>query len=223
MKLRGPCRRQEIARSQAVHHHACVHERAAVNRQGGDLQIVRAADILKSRPPELDAGQAGDESRQVVVAPAGWNGVDDLVADHVLTARVLDVDHGRLANDGDRFLHGSDGHVSVDRGCERAHELDALSHDRVEAGQRERGFVGTRSQVDDSILPCVVGDGHTGFLDQGGARHFYSDTGQHGTRRILHRACNGSLRVGREWRERSKNEHEGPHASNSQHRRLLTQ
>ena len=86
---------------------------------------------------------------------------DHVAADRRLPPDALHVDDRRLAGDGDRFRERADPQIRVDRGGERAGQLDALALDGAEAGQREGDGVGAGPQIDDAVLAGAVGDGAT--------------------------------------------------------------
>src|SRR5437870_3903336 len=90
----------------------------------------------------------------------------DILADRGLHFRALDVDDWRLAGDGDGFLERADSQIGVDRRDERAAQLDAFALHRTEAGQRERHGIDARTEIDDSILTCVVADDRANFFNQ---------------------------------------------------------
>ena len=88
----------------------------------------------------------------------------------------------------------ADAHVGVDRGRERAGQLDAVALEGVEAGNREGDRVGPRPQVDDLVLSAAVGDDAADLLDQRGARGFDSHARQHRSGRVAGDTFDGRLR-----------------------------
>ncbi len=74
--------------------------------------------------------------QEVPVAARRRQRRQDLVAQHALHARaVLHVDDGRLAGHGNRFRHGADAQLGVERHGHAGLEFDAASLERREAGQ----------------------------------------------------------------------------------------
>ena len=75
----------------------------------------------------------------------------------------------------------------------RTGQLDAVTLDGDEAGQRERQGVGARPQIDDAVLARAIGDRGPDLLDQGRARCFNGDAGQHGAGRVSNGSREGRL------------------------------
>ena len=119
-------------------------------------------------------------------AAPGRDGVDDLAVHDALARGALHVDGRCFAGHGDRFLEGADAHLGVDRGDERAGQLDPFAPDDGEARQREGDAVDARPEIDDPILAGPVGHDGADLLDQRGAGGFDGHAGQHGTRGIAH-------------------------------------
>ena len=68
---------------------------------------------------------------QVAVASRRGNRLNQRAGEDHLSSRAgLDVDHRRFAGHGDRFGHGADAHVRVDRGDARPRHVDVLALDR---------------------------------------------------------------------------------------------
>src|SRR5205814_3868157 len=113
-------RRREAGRGladslDAVAQHDLIARAAAVHGDAADRIPGRrgSADVLIRQPATR---HAGNQRRHVISGAARWDVVDDFAADDALPLRVLHVDDGRLAGDGDRFLERPDAHLGVDLG-----------------------------------------------------------------------------------------------------------
>ena len=82
------------------------------------------------------------------------------------------------------------------RGGEVGRQLEAVAHEGVEAGQRERHAIGARPQVDDRELALLVGDDRSHLLDEDRTRRFDGDARQDRARRIPDGSGNRALRRG---------------------------
>src|SRR5262245_59231230 len=90
---------------------------------------VEPADVL------IGLGDSRQERREVGGVPARWDLMNQLLTEHELALRVLDVDDWRFAGDRDRLFERADAHVGVDRCREGPGQLDALALDGIEAGK----------------------------------------------------------------------------------------
>ena len=146
---------------------------------------------------------AGHHGQDVAVCARCGNGREDRIRKHDLSFRArLHVDDWRLAGDGDRFSHGPDAQVRVDRRHAGSRQLDALVPDCRKPRQPERHGVGSRREVDDPVLAGPVGHDTSRFLDEHGTRRFHSYARQDAARRILHDARQCGL--GECWRREKK-------------------
>jgi hypothetical protein len=107
--------------------------------------------------------------------------------------RIRDVHHRRLAGDGDRFFHTANPQLDGNGQRLRTDQLDALSLDRVEAGQRHSQRVSARPQVDDAVLASFISDCRPDFLNQCGARGFDGHAWQHAAGRVANGSREGRL------------------------------
>ncbi len=136
------------------------------------LGHARAADVGRSLP---DARRqhadrhdiAGDRQR-----------IDDVAGDDLRTRRLLDVDLGRLARNGNRLFERTDFQIGVDRDDDFRRHVDAVTDDRAEAGQGEGELVGARPQRFNTIAALIVGDRRPDFFDDCRARGLDGDAGK---------------------------------------------
>ena len=120
--------------AQAVDRRPCVEKAAAMDGHGRDLQVVGAADVLPADPAELNAVQAGYQRRKVVVAPAGWQGGDDLVAHDVLPLCALQVNSWRVTSYDNSLSKRTDRHLCIHGDDARASQLEVLAAESREPG-----------------------------------------------------------------------------------------
>ena len=136
---------------------------------------------------------ANRERAQLGVGPAGRNRIDQLALQNGRVLRALDVDNGRVAADRDRLFERSKVQFHVDRRGEVGRQIDAVAHQRGEAGERERHFVEAGPQIDNRVSALLVGDRVADPLDQRGARGLDGHAGQNAAARILDDARDGAL------------------------------
>ena len=178
-----------------VHLDGVVATVGAVHGHVGLLHPGSAADIRRA---EHHAVQRRADAPDV---SPGRHGFEQLVAEHLLLDRALDVDDRRLAGDGDALFERANPHLDVDGGGEVGGELDALAAHGVEAGERESHHVHARPQIDDPVLPAPVSCRGSGLLDQGGAADFDQDAGHERTACIADRSGDDALCGGRTRQE----------------------
>ena len=147
---------------------------------------------------------ARNQRLNAVGAARRRNGREHIAVEDGLHARALHVDDRRLAGDGDGLFEVADAQVAVHRRDEVATELDAVTLDGREPGQRERHHVRAGTQIDDSILARVVADNGADLLDQDGASGFDRHARQHGAGRVFDDPGDGGLR---ERRRREEQDH----------------
>ena len=145
----------------------------------------------------------GNQIGEIVLVPPRGNRIEDVFPHGDLLRHALDIDDGRLTGHRHRLLNRSHTHVGVHRGVERACQLDAVSFERVEAGQRERHAVNARAEIHHPELTGPVGDDRPDLLDECRAGRFDGHTRQNGAGRVSHDAGNGCLCM-----RRHRDEHE---------------
>jgi hypothetical protein len=169
----------EIPDVDAVDVDALVGDPPAVDGGEDVLQVVGAADVVLVAGAE--GGHAGDEHRQVGKAAAGRHRRHDLGCHRRPLGRALAVDPARHGGHGDQVVDAADGQLHVDRGDERAGELDAVARGGREPRERERQRVAAGTEIDERVLPGVVRQHRTMPLDERAAGGFDDDAGKHAT------------------------------------------
>ena len=187
-------------RRHAVEQDRRVQRRVAVRRHVGLLGLLRAADVRYVQP---DARH--ERTNRLDVSRAG-NRVDEVARHDLLSRRVLDVDHRRLARHRHRLLERADPEVGVDRHGGVGGNDDAVALERAEPGQREGDLVGARPQIDDGVPAVAVGHHAARLLDENGTGRFHGDAGQDRSRRVLHEPGDCALRRGDRGQEREQRE-----------------
>src|SRR5204863_266143 len=129
---------------------------------------------------------------------------DQIVVERPLLACGLDVHDRAFTGDGDRFGEGADLQLSVHRRDEIRGQLEPVTSEGVEPGQREGDRVDAGPQIENAVLPAAVGDGRAYFLDQHRARGFDSDARQDSAGAVLDYARNRRLDVPLTRRRRSE-------------------
>jgi hypothetical protein len=119
---------------------------------------------------------------------AGWQHVEDVTRHHHPLRDALRIDDRRLAGDGDRLLERADSHFRVHHAGEVGGELDLITLDDAEAGQREGDAVDAGSQAGDLVSAFRIGDGCADLFDQRRARHLDGDTRQDSAGSISNRS-----------------------------------
>ena len=107
-----------------------------------------------------------------------------------------------------------------------ADQLDFLARHRVEPGKREGHRVHAGPQIDDSVLPAVIGDGGPRLFDQGRTAGFDGDTGQHAPGGVSDDARKGALCIGcagRQCQQRQTDDYEATTVFRRSIARLQTQ
>src|SRR5205085_2352999 len=128
---------------------------------------------------------------------------------------VLQVHDGRFARDGDRFSELADLQVGVDRGGEAGAQLEPLTLQRAEPGEREGHGIGARTQINYPVESLAVTDGGAGFLDEDRAGGFNGDAWQDRTRCVLDHPRNAAVGI---LRRGSGAEHEDTNRKDTQDR-----
>ena len=169
----------------AVDRHAPFVDRAAARREEGHRRRRGERAVVD--------GQAWDGIQQGADGAVPRNGRDHVGAEHRLALRGLDVDDRCLTGDRDRLRERADTHVDWNRQRGGAAELDALTLDDVEAGQRERQRVRAGIQTGNAVLARAVGDGRAHLFDEGGAGRLDGHARQHAARLVPDGACKGAL------------------------------
>ena len=130
------------------------------------------------------AAQPGNQRLDASGVPRRGDRRDHIPVDDGLHSRALDVNDRRFAGDCDRLFKRANSQLDADRGDEVATQLDALTFDGVETGQRERHGVGAGTKIDDAILTGVVADDRARAFNQDGTCRFNRNTRQYRAGRI---------------------------------------
>ncbi len=111
---------------------------------------------------------ARHEARAALHRSRRGEDVERFTIDDRLVLRALKVDDGRRAGHSHRLLDGADRERCVHLRGECAFDHDALTLERLEAGQRERDRISAGPQIDDGIAAGAVADGRAHLLDEHG-------------------------------------------------------
>jgi hypothetical protein len=120
--------------------------------------------------------QRGDALRRA----AGGQRLEQFFIEHGLTQRALHVHARRFSRHRDRLFERANDQLGVDRGDERARELDAFAPDSGEPRQREGDHVIAGPEVFNPVLTAAVGHDQPDLFNQRGARRFDRHPWQHG-------------------------------------------
>ena len=135
--------------------------------------------------------------------------VDEIARRRHLLADVLRIDERRRAADRDALLERPDRQVAVDLRGDARRQGNAVTHERLEAGQREGDRVGARRQLDEVVPALAVRNRRPDFLDERRTRHLDSDTGQNRLRLVACDSRDG--RAGARLRPGHARQQKAPH------------
>ena len=159
-----------------------------MNDRIGVHRIDVAAHVLCGRRDHHTHGHFGESAhllcqRQRIQRRTGY---------HFGLRCVLHVDDWALTGDGQGFFERADAHFSVDFCGKCAGQLDLITLDRAETGQREGHGIDARPEVDDLVFTVLVREDGADFLNERVAGGFDGHARHYRTRGISHRAGDSS-------------------------------
>ena len=117
----------------------------------------RGVDDVRATDVHVAQVDARDHERGNLRRAAGRNRVQQLLIDHSLTLRALDIDDRRVTSDGDRLFDRTQLQLGVDGCRERSRELDAFATNGRESRQGKDDGIRAATQLFDAELTGAVG------------------------------------------------------------------
>ena len=158
-----------------------IEKTSVVNASAMDRQrSASGVDDVRATHVHVAQVDARNHERGNLRRAAGRNRIQQLLVDHSLPLRALNIDNRCVTRDGDRFFDRAQLQLGVDRGRERSRELDAFATNGRESRQREHDGIRAATQLFDAELAGAVGHDRSCFFDERRTRSLDRDTWKHG-------------------------------------------